>query len=60
MRDYSPEEYQRAKPFLDRLNSHRGRLPLDVYMGMKAMALRGNISGALEWLRMELDRKVAK
>ena len=60
MRQYTPEEYRAAKPFLDRLNTHRDRLTTDEYLGMKAMALRGNLSGAMEWLRMALgtEKKV--
>ena len=60
MREFTPEEYRNAKPVLDRLNSHRGRLSTDTYLGIKHMALRGHLSDAMTWLRLVLEGKVKR
>ena len=58
MRNYTPEAYQRAKPVLDRLNTHRGRLSSETYFSIKSLALCGQLRAALQWLRLVLEGKV--
>ena len=55
--NYTPEDYQRAKPFLDRLNSVRRRMRAEDYIQLKSMALRGDLTGAMIGLRVLLKAK---
>lgn len=54
---YTPDEYQAAKPFLDRLNSVRRQLGRDAYLTLKGQALSGDIEGAVKGLGRILTRK---
>ena len=44
--------------FLDVLNRHRRKMTTDTYLGIKSMALRGDLSVAMTWLRLVLEGKV--
>lgn len=52
-RNYSPERYLKARPFIERLKRLRGRLPSDRYVAMKDRALSGDIRGAEAMLERE-------
>ena len=58
MSEYRPEAYQDARVFLDVLNKHRKRMATDTYLGIKSMALRGDLSVAMTCLRLVLEGKV--
>lgn len=56
MPKYKPEQYQAAKPFLDRLNSVRNGLNRETYLTLKGQALSGDIEGAVKGLGRILRR----
>ena len=56
MPKYKPEQYQAAKPFLDRLNSVRNGLNRETYLTLKGQALSGDIEGAVNGLGRILRR----
>lgn len=56
MPKYKPEQYQAAKPFLDRLNSVRNGLNRETYLPLKGQALSGDIEGAVKGLARILRR----
>lgn len=58
MSEYRPEAYQDARVFLDVLNRHRRKMTTDTYLGIKSMALRGDLSVAMTLLRLVLEGKV--
>ena len=58
MSEYRPEAYQDARVFLDVLNRHRRKMTTDTYLGIKSMALRGDLSVAMTWLRLVQEGKV--
>ena len=60
MNEYKPEAYQDARVFLDVLNKHRKRMTTDTYLGIKSMALRGDLSVAMTCLRLLLEEKVKR
>lgn len=57
---YKPEQYQAAKPFLDRLNSVRRELGREVYLTLKGQALSGDIDGAVKGLARILANKAVR
>ena len=58
MKEFTPGAYRAAKPFLDRLNSHRDRMSSETYLSIKSLALHGHTTIAKQWLRLVLEKKV--
>ena len=54
---YRPEDYQRAKPFLDKLNMVRQFLTKQEYLSLKGDALAGDMDGAVKGLERTLKRR---